>query len=140
VLGVVALGVGALGVAALREAAVGALEFIIYLELWGGGVHLGVIFTNSCAVRNKLCLLYVRLQAFKSLIIREQAEGKKELKHSLKQYDNKQCERDAYNKNNQVTPVSSGYKTCSCHKVSKCAQSAYTECKCVCKTSLLYTK
>jgi hypothetical protein len=53
------------------------MEFIVYPELWDGGEHLGVIWTNSHAVRNKLCSLYVQLQELKSLRIREQAEGKK---------------------------------------------------------------
>jgi hypothetical protein len=61
---------------------IGAVNFIIYLELWGGGGHMGVIFTNSNAVSNKLCLFYVHLQKFKSPQIREQADWKKEQKNS----------------------------------------------------------
>jgi hypothetical protein len=44
----------ALLAAALGAAAFGAAEFIIYLELWGGGGQMGVIFTMSDTVSNKL--------------------------------------------------------------------------------------
>ncbi len=77
------LGAEALGAVVLGAAAFGAAEFIVYLELWRGGGHMGVIFTNSNAVSNKLCSLYVCSQEFKSPQIRERAEWKKEQKHSL---------------------------------------------------------
>jgi hypothetical protein len=52
-----ALGVEALGAAVLGAAVFGVAEFIIYLELWGGGGHMGDISTKYNAVSNKLCLL-----------------------------------------------------------------------------------
>jgi hypothetical protein len=79
---VLALWAAALEAAALGAVAFEAVEFIVYPELWRGGGHMGVIFTNSNAVSNKFCLLYVRSQELMSPQIREQAEQIREQKHS----------------------------------------------------------
>ena len=98
-------------------------EFIVYPELWGGRRHMGFIFTNSYKVSSKLCLLYEQLQEFKSQGITTWTQIKKNKNTVHNNVTTNNLKGKPTTKSNRVTSASSGYKTCSCHKVSKRTQS-----------------
>ncbi len=84
---------------------------------------MSVISTNSHAVVHKFCLLCVRSQFLRFVSVQR---GGREPKHSSECCNIQQLKGETHDKSKWVTSVSTGYKTCSCHKQAS-VHRVYTE-------------